>query len=52
MDMLKIPMAELAELIKIQLEQGGRAELTVTGSSMHPLYHNRRDKVILIPQCC
>ena len=50
MDMFKIPMAELAELIKIQLEEGGRAELTVTGSSMHPLFHSRRDKVILIPR--
>ena len=47
MDMFKIPMEELVELLKIQLEQGGRAELTVTGSSMHPLYHNHRDKVIL-----
>ena len=50
MDMLKIPMAELAELIKIQLEEGGRAELMVTGSSMHPLFHSRRDKVILSPR--
>ena len=50
METVKIPMEELAEVIKVQLEQGGRAELVVTGSSMHPLFHNRRDKVILTPR--
>ena len=50
METVKIPMEELAEVIKVQLEQGGRAELIVTGSSMHPLFHNRRDKVILTPR--
>lgn len=50
METIKIPMQELAELIEIQLEQGGRAELIVTGSSMHPLFYNRKDKVILIPR--
>ena len=50
MEMLKIPMEELAELIKIQLEQGGQAELVVTGSSMHPLFRSRRDKVVLTPR--
>lgn len=50
METVRIPMQELAELINIQLEQGGRAELIVTGSSMHPLFRNRRDKVVLIPR--
>lgn len=50
METIKIPMQELAEVIAIQLEQGGRAELTVTGSSMHPLFHSRKDKVILVPR--
>ena len=50
METVKIPMEELAEVLKLQLEQGGRAELIVTGSSMHPLYHSRRDKVILTPR--
>ena len=50
MEMLKIPMEELAELIMIQLEEGGQAELIVTGSSMHPLFHSRRDKVVLVPR--
>ena len=48
METIKIPMQELAELIEIQLKQGGRAELTVTGSSMHPLFCSRKDRVILI----
>ncbi len=50
METVKIPMEELAELIQLQLDQGGRAELIVTGSSMHPLFHSRRDKVILTPR--
>ena len=48
MEVHKIPMAELAELIKIKLEQGGWADLIVTGSSMRPLFHTGRDKVILV----
>lgn len=50
METVRIPMNELAELIQLQLEQGGRAELIVTGSSMHPLFRSRRDKVILTPR--
>jgi len=50
MQTIKIPMQELAEVIRLQLVQGGRAELTVTGSSMHPLLHSRKDKVILVPR--
>ena len=42
-------MESLAEVIALQLENGGRANLTVTGSSMMPLFRNRRDSVVLIP---
>lgn len=49
METIRVPMQELAELLKLQLEQGGRAELTVTGSSMMPMLQGRRDKVILVP---
>lgn len=43
----KIPMKELAELILLQLETSGQATLTVTGYSMRPTLHERRDSVIL-----
>ena len=48
METVKVPMEELAELIALQLKESGRAELVVTGSSMHPLFHSRKDKVVLI----
>lgn len=46
---ITVPMESLAEVITLQLENGGRANLTVTGSSMMPLFYNRRDSVVLIP---
>lgn len=49
METIRVPMQELASLLQMQLEQGGRAELTVTGSSMLPMLYHRRDKVILVP---
>ena len=49
MEIVRIPMEELAAVLQLQLQQGGRAELTVTGSSMHPMLRSRRDKVILVP---
>lgn len=42
-------MEALSELIMLQLEKGGRARLTVTGSSMMPLLYSRRDSVELVP---
>lgn len=42
-----VPMESLAEVIELQLQRGGRANLTVTGSSMMPLFRNRQDSVIL-----
>ena len=50
MEKVRIPMQDLAQLLQLQLEQGGRAELIVTGSSMHPLFRSHRDKVILVPR--
>ncbi|MBO5838017.1 MAG: S24/S26 family peptidase [Clostridia bacterium] len=44
-----IPMQSLMQLLQVQLQEGGRANLTVTGYSMHPLLRNRRDSVVLVP---
>lgn len=44
-----ISMEELAPLIQLQLQQGGRATLTVTGNSMQPMLCHRRDAVSLQP---
>ena len=42
-------MEQLSELLMLQLENGGRAQLRVTGWSMMPLLYNCRDTVELIP---
>lgn len=44
-----IPMESLSELLLLQLEKGGRSNLTVTGSSMYPMLRNCADSVELIP---
>lgn len=44
-----LPMEELVKLLQVQLNNGGRADLVVTGISMYPMLHNRRDSVSLIP---
>ena len=44
-----VPMEELYKVILTQLENGGRARLTVTGRSMLPLLRAYRDAVELIP---
>lgn len=49
MQIRAIPMDTLSELVMLQLENGGRAQLTVTGCSMLPMLHHRRDTVELIP---
>ena len=41
-----IPMEALAEVLDMQL-QHGTAPLRVTGSSMHPVFRNRKDTVML-----
>ncbi len=47
--MQTVPMETLMEVISLQLSNGGRANLTVTGNSMAPMLHHRRDAVTLIP---
>ena len=45
----KIPMETLSELIRFQLENGGRANLVVTGNSMYPMLRSGIDTVELVP---
>lgn len=42
-------MEELMKVIQLQLDNGGRAKLTVTGRSMLPLFRSHRDSVELVP---
>ncbi|MBQ8360290.1 MAG: hypothetical protein IJX37_10395 [Oscillospiraceae bacterium] len=49
MQTVTVPMESLAEVIRLQLDNGGRANLTVTGNSMYPMLLGRRDSVTLIP---
>lgn len=44
-----VPTESLMEIIRLQLEAGGRANLTVTGSSMLPMLRENWDSVILVP---
>lgn len=44
-----VPTESLMEMIRLQLEMGGRANLTVTGSSMLPMLRENWDSVILAP---
>lgn len=44
---VEIPMRELAELLCAQMDAGAEAALTVTGYSMLPMLHDRRDRVWL-----
>lgn len=43
------PMESLVPLIRLQLENGGRSHLVVTGISMHPTLRHGRDRVELVP---
>lgn len=49
MELATLPMEELAPLLQLQLDNGGKANLVVTGNSMHPTLRHRRDIVTLIP---
>ena len=44
----QVKMSELSTLMTEALEKGGEVILTVTGTSMQPLLHHRRDKVCLV----
>lgn len=48
MQIKTVPMKALAEVVKLQLNNGGKATLTITGSSMMPMLVSRRDSVVLI----
>lgn len=49
MKQVAIPMEELVPLLQLQMETAGTAALTVTGWSMLPMLHNRKDQVIIAP---
>lgn len=49
MQIYTLPMEQLAELVKLQLDRGGFAQLAVTGCSMLPMLRENRDSVKLIP---
>jgi len=47
MQTVPVPMKELVPVLLLQMEQGGTAALTVTGTSMLPMLRNRKDTVFL-----
>ena len=49
MQTITVPVASLMEIVRLQLETGGKANLAVTGSSMLPMLRQGRDSVILVP---
>jgi len=49
MKKVAIPMEELMPLLQLQMETAGSASLTVTGWSMLPMLHNRKDRVTIVP---
>ena len=44
-----VPIEELIPVIQMQLAQGGKAPLQVTGDSMYPMLHHGKDSVLLEP---
>ena len=49
MQTVRVPMESLYEVILLQLENGGKANLVITGVSMLPMLRENRDTVILKP---
>lgn len=49
MKQVLLPMEELMPLLQLQMDTCGSAKLTVTGWSMMPMLHNRKDQVVLQP---
>lgn len=49
MKKVAIPMEELMPLLQLQMEASGSAVLTVTGWSMLPMLHDRKDTVTICP---
>ena len=44
-----LSIEQVAKLVQVQLENGGVAQLNVTGHSMMPMLYHRRDQVQLAP---
>lgn len=49
METVIMPMESLIEVVLLQLQNGGRANLMVSGSSMMPMLRHRKDSVVLMP---
>lgn len=49
MRVITVPTEVLMEMVLLQLEKGGKANLTVTGSSMLPMLREHQDSVTLVP---
>ena len=49
MELSAVSIESLLPVIRLQLENGGRSYLVVTGSSMHPTLRHCRDMVELVP---
>ena len=49
MKQVAIPMEELMPILQLQMDTSGSALLTVTGWSMLPMLHNRKDTVAICP---
>lgn len=49
MQTVKIPMDSLIHVILLQLQNGGKANLVITGYSMRPMLYQYRDSVMLVP---
>lgn len=49
MELSAVSIESLIPVIRLQLENGGRSRLVVTGISMHPTLRHCRDMVELIP---
>lgn len=47
MKTVTLPVQELTELVRLQLDSGANATIVVSGNSMHPMLHHRRDSVTL-----
>ena len=47
--MVRLPMEQLIQIIRLQLEEKGSASLVVTGSSMLPMLRPIKDSVLLAP---
>ena len=47
MKTVTLPVQELSELVRLQLDSGAKATIVVSGNSMHPMLRHRRDSVTM-----